>query len=46
LVLALPLTDWTSVAMARHGIPFREIDGILEHDLGFYVYALPLEEGV
>src|SRR6186713_1461513 len=22
LVLVLPLTDWTSVAMARHGIPF------------------------
>lgn len=44
LALALPLTDWTSVAMARHGVPFGEIDGILEHDLGFYVYMLPLEE--
>ncbi len=44
LVLALPLTDWTTVAMARHGVPFGEIEGILDHDLGFYVYALPLEE--
>src|SRR6188768_119541 len=44
LVLALPLTDWTTVAMARHGVPFGEIEGILDHDLGFYVYGLPLEE--
>ncbi|MEQ1691447.1 MAG: UPF0182 family protein [Gemmatimonas sp.] len=42
--LALPLTDWTTVAMARHGVPFNEIEGILDRDLGFYVYALPLEE--
>ena len=43
-VLALPLDNWTSVAMARHGLPFNEIEGILDRDLGFYVYALPLEE--
>ncbi|MCC6243836.1 MAG: UPF0182 family protein [Gemmatimonadaceae bacterium] len=44
LGLALPLTDWTPVSMARHGVPFSEIEGILDHDLGFYVYRLPLEE--
>lgn len=42
--LSLPLTDWTSVAMARHGVAFAEIEGILDRDLGFYVYRLPLEE--
>ncbi len=46
LVLALPLTDWTIVAMARHGVPFNEIEGILDRDLGFYIYTLPLEETV
>lgn len=42
--LALPLNDWTLVALARHGISFGEIEGILGRDLGFYVYLLPLEE--
>ncbi len=44
LALAAPLTDWTQVAMARHGIAFGEIEGFLDRDLGFYVYWLPLEE--
>jgi len=44
--LAAPLTDWTEVAMARHGIAFGEIEGFLDRDLGFYVYLLPLEETV
>lgn len=44
LGLAAPLTNWTDVAMARHGIPFGEIEGFLNRDLGFYVYWLPLEE--
>ena len=43
-VLALPLSDWTIVAMARHGVPFNEIEGILDRDLGFYIYSLPLEQ--
>ncbi|MEO7521166.1 MAG: UPF0182 family protein, partial [Gemmatimonas sp.] len=42
--LAVPLTDWTTVAMARHGIAFGEIEGFLKRDLGFYLYWLPLEE--
>lgn len=44
LALAAPLNDWTIVAMARHGIPFGEMEGYLNRDLGFYVYWLPLEE--
>lgn len=44
LALAAPLTDWTTVAMARHGIAFGEMEGFLDRDLGFYVYWLPLEE--
>lgn len=44
LALSVPFTDWKTVAMARQQIPFGEIDGILDHDLGFYVFQLPLEE--
>ena len=44
IALALPLSNWTSVALTRHGVPFNEIEGILFRDLGFYVYVLPLEE--
>lgn len=44
--LALPMSDWTTVAMVRHGVAFGEIEGILDRDLGFYVYALPLEESI
>lgn len=44
--LSVPYTDWTTVAMARHGIPFGEIEAILDRDLGFYVFHLPLEETV
>lgn len=41
---SVPYTDWTTVALARHAIPFGEIEGILDHDLGFYVFYLALEE--
>ena len=44
IALAVPLTNWTAVALARHGIAFGEIEGMLNRDLGFYVYWLPLEE--
>ncbi len=44
IALAVPLTNWTDVALARHGIAFGEIEGMLNRDLGFYVYWLPLEE--
>ena len=46
LALAAPLTNWTDVALARHGVPFGESEGILERDLGFYVYWLPFEESM
>ena len=44
LALAAPIDDWTLVSMVRHGVPFGEIEGYLDRDLGFYVYWLPLEE--
>lgn len=43
-VLALPLTNWDTVALVRHGLPFGEIEGIFDRDLGHYVYWLPFEE--
>ena len=43
-VLATPLTDWSTVTLIRHGLPFGELEGITGRDLGFYVYWLPLEE--
>jgi len=45
-LLAVPLTNWSDLALARHGLPFGEIEGILDRDLGFYIYWLPLEETV
>ncbi len=43
-LLAIPMTNWTALALVRHGLPFGEIEGILDRDLGFYVYWLPFEE--
>ncbi|GAB1341342.1 UPF0182 family protein [Gemmatimonas sp.] len=43
-VLALPLTNWETLALVRHGVPFEEIEGIFGRDLGHYVYWLPFEE--
>jgi uncharacterized protein len=43
-VLALPLTNWETLALVRHGVPFGEIEGIFDRDLGHYVYWLPFEE--
>ena len=43
-VLAIPLTNWVDFALLRHGLPFREIEGVLGRDLGFYLYWLPVEE--
>jgi uncharacterized membrane protein (UPF0182 family) len=42
--MATPLTNWVDLALVRHGTPFGEIEGILDRDLGFYVYWLPFEE--
>ena len=46
LVLTIPFDDWTSVALARHGVSFNEMENYFQHDLGFYVYWLPLEESL
>lgn len=45
-LLAAPMDHWPLVAMARHGVPFGEIEGVLGRDLGFYTYWLPLEEAL
>jgi hypothetical protein len=45
-VLAIPLTNWEDLALVRHGVPFGEIEGIFDRDLGHYVYWLPLEEAL
>ena len=45
-LLTIPFDDWTPLALARHGIPFREIEFYFQRDLGFYVYWLPLEESL
>jgi hypothetical protein len=43
LVLAVPQDDWTTLALARIGVPFNEIDPYLDNDFGYYVYRLPFE---
>jgi hypothetical protein len=43
-ILAIPLTNWEDLALVRHGVPFGEIEGIFDRDLGHYVYWLPFEE--
>ena len=43
ILLAFPQDDWTSLALVRRGILFREADPYFEYDLGFWVYWLPFE---
>lgn len=40
------LPRWTSLAVARLGISFRESDPYFQHDLGFYVGWLPFEKSI
>lgn len=40
------LPHWTSLAVARLGVTFRETDPYFQHDLGFYVGWLPFEKSV
>jgi uncharacterized membrane protein (UPF0182 family) len=40
------LPDWTSLALARLGVTFRETDPYFRHDLGFYTTWLPFEKAV
>lgn len=44
LLLVTPFDDWTQLAMARRGVPFREIEFYFNRDLGHYVYWLPFEQ--
>ena len=43
LLAVLPEHSWTSLVLARHGVPFGESEAYFEHDLGFFVYWLPFE---
>jgi len=38
------LPDWTSLALARLDVTFRETDPYFRHDLGFYTTWLPFEK--
>lgn len=40
------LPSWTSLALARLGASFRELDPYFHHDLAFYTAWLPLEKAV
>jgi len=42
-LFAVTEQDWTLIAQAMHGLPFREFDPYLDRDLGFYVNVLPFE---
>jgi uncharacterized membrane protein (UPF0182 family) len=44
LTPALP--SWTSLALARRGVSFRESDPYFQHDLAFYTTWLPFEKSV
>ncbi len=46
VLLALPVGDWTTFALARIGQPFNETDPYLDHEFGFYVYRLPFERAL
>jgi uncharacterized membrane protein (UPF0182 family) len=50
IVIAAALTPalpgWTSLALARLGVGFRESDPYFQHDLGFYTTWLPFEKSV
>lgn len=46
VLLSLEQDDWTTLALARVGLPFHERDPFIYRDLGFYVYRLPLERSL
>ncbi len=45
-LLAMPRSDWTTLALARSGAKFGEADPYFSEDLGFFVYWLPLENAL
>jgi uncharacterized membrane protein (UPF0182 family) len=40
------LPSWTSLALARLGVSFRESDPYFQHDLAFYTTWLPFEKAI
>ncbi|MFI5234023.1 MAG: UPF0182 family protein, partial [Gemmatimonadales bacterium] len=46
VLLSLQQDDWTILALARIGLPFRETDPFSDRDFGFYMYRLPFERSL
>ncbi|MFI5245268.1 MAG: UPF0182 family protein [Gemmatimonadales bacterium] len=46
ILLSLQQDDWTILALARAGLPFRESDPYAERDIGYYMYRLPFEQSL
>lgn len=46
ILLSFEQDDWTILALARIGLPFRETDPFHERDFGLYMYRLPLERAL
>jgi uncharacterized membrane protein (UPF0182 family) len=42
-LVAVPADDWTLLELVRHGRAFGDVEPHLGHDVGYYVYWLPLE---
>lgn len=42
-LLTLPQEGWTTLGLARFGVPFNERDPFFGADVGYFVYWLPLE---
>ena len=45
-LLTIPQESWTTLGLARYGVPFGESDPYFNTDLGQFVYWLPLERAV
>jgi len=45
-LLTIPQESWTTLGLARYGVPFGESDPYFNSDLGQFVYWLPLERSV
>jgi uncharacterized membrane protein (UPF0182 family) len=43
LLAVIPEHSWTSLVLAKTGVPFHETEAYFERDLGFFVYWLPFE---
>ena len=46
ILLSIDQGEWTNLYLAIGGIPFGESDPYFHHDLGFFVYWLPVERAL